>query len=107
MLAKGDRVTRVVAALGEVGNPVLCGAVTDFLAIVAIAFSYFDYFVLYFFIQFTMIIVVCMVNALVLLPILLTWIGPPRTRARRTMRTPRARPRRVCPPTSPEAPARF
>ena len=50
---------------------------TDFLAIVAIAFSYFDYFVLYFFIQFTMIIVVCMVNALVLLPILLTWIGPP------------------------------
>lgn len=77
MLAEGDRVTRVVAALGEVGNPVLCGAVTDFLAIVAIAFSYFDYFVLYFFIQFTMIIVVCMVNALVLLPILLTWIGPP------------------------------
>jgi len=77
MLAKGDRPARVVAALEEVGGPVMCGAVTDFLAVLAIAFSDFDYFVLYFFIQFTIIIVVCAANALVLLPIILSYIGPP------------------------------
>ena len=76
MLAPGDRVDRSLAALREIGPPIVNGGITTFLSILPVAFSGYKYFITYFFGFYSILIVVCLANALVLLPALLSFVGP-------------------------------
>ena len=76
MLAPGDRVSRTLAALREIGPPIVNGGITTFLSILPVAFSGYKYFITYFFGFYSILIVVCLANALVLLPALLSFVGP-------------------------------
>ena len=76
MLAPGDRVGRTLAALREIGPPIVNGGITTFLSILPVAFSGYKYFITYFFGFYSILIVVCLANALVLLPALLSFVGP-------------------------------
>ena len=76
MLAPGDRVDRALAALREIGPPIVNGGITTFLSILPVAFSGYKYFITYFFGFYSILIVVCLANAIVLLPALLSFVGP-------------------------------
>ncbi|KAK3263455.1 hypothetical protein CYMTET_27739 [Cymbomonas tetramitiformis] len=77
MLAQGSRCTRVRAAIDHMFGPVSNGAITTFLGICAIGMSDYEYFRKYFFVHYTFFLVVCYVNGMVILPILLSFFGPP------------------------------
>jgi hypothetical protein len=59
----------------SLGAATVNGAVTTFLGILPIAFSYYKYFVMYFFIQYVLILVVCLFQGVVVLPVVLSLIG--------------------------------
>jgi predicted RND superfamily exporter protein len=75
MKVQGTRAERVTAALGSVGGGVLNGGVSTFLAVVVLAFAESFIFKI-FFKQFFCIIVLGLAHGLILLPVLLTWVGP-------------------------------
>ena len=76
MLARGDRVARTLAALREIGPPIVSGGLTTFLSILPVAFSGYKYFITYFFGFYAVLIAVCLANSLILLPALLSFVGP-------------------------------
>ncbi len=76
MLARGDRVSRTLASLREIGPPIVSGGLTTFLSILPVAFSGYKYFITYFFGFYTVLIVICFANSLILLPALLSFVGP-------------------------------
>eukprot|EP00004_Rigifila_ramosa_P026729 TRINITY_DN8448_c0_g1_i3.p1 TRINITY_DN8448_c0_g1~~TRINITY_DN8448_c0_g1_i3.p1 ORF type:complete len:1140 (+),score=294.48 TRINITY_DN8448_c0_g1_i3:208-3420(+) len=67
---------RVVAALREMFAPILHGGVSTFLGVALIAFSVNHYFVIYFFRMYVLMITLGLANGLVLLPVVLSLIGP-------------------------------
>ncbi|KAF2347444.1 Protein patched/dispatched, partial [Trinorchestia longiramus] len=71
----GDRLDRVVQSLAHVGPAVLQGGVSSLIPFVMLAFSNSHVFVT-FFIVFTPTTILGMYYALVLLPVLLSFIGP-------------------------------
>nr|WJJ61139.1 Patched [Patiria miniata] len=73
----GDRNKRVTMALGHTFSPVVDGALSTLLGVVMLAGSEFDFIVSYFFYVFTALIVIGTLNGLVLLPVILSLVGPP------------------------------
>eukprot|EP00479_Gromia_sphaerica_P012812 TRINITY_DN6899_c0_g1_i1.p1 TRINITY_DN6899_c0_g1~~TRINITY_DN6899_c0_g1_i1.p1 ORF type:complete len:148 (-),score=14.95 TRINITY_DN6899_c0_g1_i1:100-510(-) len=72
-----SRNDRMAKALEEIMEPVVYGGISTFLGVVPMAFALFRYFQLYFFNMYAIIIFVGLANGLILLPILLSWLGPP------------------------------
>ena len=75
--AKGTRAERAAAALSEMGPAIFASAVTTFLAILPLVGADYEYFVRYFFTMYGMILFVGLFNALLTLPALLSFVGPP------------------------------
>ncbi|KAK2149885.1 hypothetical protein LSH36_433g03015 [Paralvinella palmiformis] len=72
----GSRNKRMRMALEHMFAPVVHGAMTTFLGVVMLALSEFDFIVKYFFMVLTALIVIGLLNGLVLLPVLLSIMGP-------------------------------
>ncbi len=75
--AKGTRPQRAAQALSEMGPAIFASAFTTFLAILPIVGADYEYFQIYFFRMYAMILFVGLFNALVTLPAILSFIGPP------------------------------
>ena len=77
MRQQGDRETRAKIALGEMGSSVLVGiACTKFIGVIVLAFANSTIFKLYYFRMFLFIIILGTFNGLMLLPTLLSIMGP-------------------------------
>lgn len=77
MKQAGDRQTRAMKALAEMGSSVLVGiASTKFIGVIVLAFAPSTIFRLYFFRMYLLIILLGLFNGLVFLPLVLRWIGP-------------------------------
>nr|BBF90244.1 patched protein [Eptatretus burgeri] len=77
LTATGDRDRRAVCSVQHMFTPVLDGAVSTLLGLLMILGSEFDFVVRYFFAVLTIMTVLGALNGLVLLPVLLSLIGPP------------------------------
>ena len=78
MRQKGDRNARAMAAMNNMGSSVVVGiASTKLLGILVLAFAPSTLFKLYYFRMYLFIIILGVFNGLFLLPVLLSWIGPP------------------------------
>jgi predicted RND superfamily exporter protein len=75
--AKGTRPQRAAQALSEMGPAIFASAFTTFLAVLPLVGADYEYFQKYFFSMYAMILFVGLFNALVTLPALLSFIGPP------------------------------
>merc|ERR1739848_134099 len=75
--AVGDKNRRMMISLQHMFEPVFHGAVSNFLGIIMLAFSNFDFVFRYFFLVFTGLIVLTLFNGLIFLPVLLVLVGPP------------------------------
>jgi predicted RND superfamily exporter protein len=76
MLARGTRPERAAAAVNTLGSATANGALTTFLGILPIAFSCYGYFVNYFFLHYVVILAVCLLQGVVVLPVVLSMVGP-------------------------------
>lgn len=77
MKQTGSKRDRAMKALGEMGPSVVVGIVsTKFLGVIVLAFAPSTLFKLYYFRMYLFIIVCGAFNGLMLLPVLLTYIGP-------------------------------
>lgn len=76
MLERGTRAQRAAAAVNTLGSATVNGALTTFLGIMPIALSYYTYFVNYFFLQYVVILAVCLFQGVVVLPVVLSLVGP-------------------------------
>ena len=76
MLAQGTRSERAAAAVQSLGSATSNGALTTFLGIAPIAFSAYAYFVKYFFLHYLVIIVICLFQGVIVLPVVLSLVGP-------------------------------
>ncbi|CAM9779550.1 unnamed protein product [Lampetra fluviatilis] len=77
LTATGDRDSRAVRSLQHMLAPVLDGAVSTLLGLVMLVGSEFDFIVWYFFAVLTIMTVLGLLNGIVLLPVLLSIVGPP------------------------------
>ncbi|MEE6495256.1 hypothetical protein FKM82_001993 [Ascaphus truei] len=77
LTAIGDRNQRSVLALEHMFAPVLDGAISTLLGVLMLAGSEFDFILRYFFAVLTILTILGLLNGLVLLPVLLSLIGPP------------------------------
>ena len=76
MLKGGDNTSeRVIAALEDIGSPVMNGAISTFLAVVVLSMSK-SYVFRCMFIQFLLTVIFGVLNGVVLLPVLLCYVGP-------------------------------
>lgn len=77
MRQPGDKQTRAMKALSEMGSSVLVGiASTKFIGVVVLAFAPSTIFKLYYFRMYLFIILLGLFNGLCFLPLVLRWIGP-------------------------------
>ncbi|KFO74711.1 Protein patched 1 [Cuculus canorus] len=77
LTAAGSRNVRSAAALEHTFAPVMDGAVSTLLGVLMLASSEFDFIMRYFFAVLTILTLLGLLNGLVLLPVLLSVIGPP------------------------------
>ncbi|XP_074858497.1 protein patched homolog 2 [Carettochelys insculpta] len=77
LTAMGSRPLRSALALEHTLAPVLDGALSTLLGLLMLAGSEFDFILRYFFAVLTVLTVLGLLNGLVLLPVLLSVIGPP------------------------------
>uniref|UniRef100_A0A8B9S9C2 Patched 2 n=1 Tax=Apteryx owenii TaxID=8824 RepID=A0A8B9S9C2_APTOW len=77
LTAVGSRNVRSAAALEHTFAPVMDGAVSTLLGVLMLASSEFDFIMRYFFAVLTILTLLGLLNGLVLLPVLLSVIGPP------------------------------
>ncbi|XP_028833609.1 protein patched homolog 1 [Denticeps clupeoides] len=77
LTAIGDRNTRSAVALEHMFAPVIDGAISTLLGVLMLAGSEFDFIMRYFFAVLTILTLLGMLNGLVLLPVLLSIVGPP------------------------------
>lgn len=73
----GTRNERMAMCVDRVFVPVIHGALSTLLGIIMLAFSEFEFVVKYFFVVMSALIVIGVINGLLLLPVLLSLIGPP------------------------------
>ncbi|CAD7702840.1 unnamed protein product [Ostreobium quekettii] len=76
MLSEGDRPQRAFGAVKGMGLAVLNGGITTLLSILPIAFSEYPYFREYFFAQYSVMVGIGLFVGLILLPVLLSTVGP-------------------------------
>uniref|UniRef100_A0A0N5AWE3 SSD domain-containing protein n=1 Tax=Syphacia muris TaxID=451379 RepID=A0A0N5AWE3_9BILA len=72
----GSRNDRMALCIDRVFVPVIHGALSTLLGIIMLAFSEFEFVVKYFFVVMSALIVIGAINGLVLLPVLVSLIGP-------------------------------
>ncbi|KAH0618674.1 hypothetical protein JD844_018081 [Phrynosoma platyrhinos] len=77
LTAIGNRNLRSTVALEHMFAPVMDGAVSTLLGVLMLAGSEFDFILRYFFAVLTILTILGLLNGLVLLPVLLSIIGPP------------------------------
>uniref|UniRef100_A0A7E4VNZ3 SSD domain-containing protein n=1 Tax=Panagrellus redivivus TaxID=6233 RepID=A0A7E4VNZ3_PANRE len=73
----GTRDERMEAAMEHMFIPVLHGCLSTLLGIIMLAFSEFDFVVKYFFVVMTALILIGLFNGVAMLPVMLSFIGPP------------------------------
>ncbi|XP_065070103.1 protein patched homolog 1-like [Rhopilema esculentum] len=74
--SKGDRNERTQKTLNKMFAPVFDGAVSTLIGVIVLAGSEFEFVVRYFFHLILAMIVIGLANGLVLLPVLLSFVGP-------------------------------
>ncbi|CAD5209040.1 unnamed protein product [Bursaphelenchus okinawaensis] len=72
----GTRNERMASAIDQVFVPVIHGALSTLLGILMLGFSEFEFVVKYFFLVMNALIILGLINGLMLLPVLLSIIGP-------------------------------
>jgi predicted RND superfamily exporter protein len=72
----GTRDERVIESLEEMFPPMLNGALSSFLAVIPLIFARFPFFRTYYFGMFALMIIVAFVNGMIVLPVVLSLIGP-------------------------------
>ena len=72
----GTREERVQYALHHRFVPIFNGAVSTFVGFIMLAFSEFEFIIKYFLVIFIALLIAATFNGLVLLPVVLSWIGP-------------------------------
>merc|ERR1712060_130296 len=78
MRQRGDRTTRAIKAMNNMGSSVVTGiASTKLLGILVLAFAPSTLFKLYYFRMYLFIIILGVFNGLFFLPTCLAWFGPP------------------------------
>ncbi|XP_004872967.1 protein patched homolog 2 isoform X2 [Heterocephalus glaber] len=77
LTTQGSRNLRAVCALEHTFAPVTDGAVSTLLGLLMLAGSNFDFIVRYFFMVLTVLTLLGLLHGLVLLPVLLSILGPP------------------------------
>ncbi|XP_062849076.1 protein patched homolog 1 [Trichomycterus rosablanca] len=77
LTAIGDRNTRSAVALEHMFAPVMDGAISTLLGVLMLAGSEFDFIMRYFFAVLAILTLLGILNGLVLLPVLLSIMGPP------------------------------
>uniref|UniRef100_A0A3P9MA56 Patched 2 n=1 Tax=Oryzias latipes TaxID=8090 RepID=A0A3P9MA56_ORYLA len=77
LTAIGDRNKRSAVALEHMFAPVVDGAISTLLGVLMLAGSEFDFIMRYFFAVLAILTVLGILNGLVLLPVLLSMMGPP------------------------------
>ncbi|XP_054616688.1 protein patched homolog 1 [Dunckerocampus dactyliophorus] len=77
LTAIGSRNTRSAVALEHMFAPVVDGAISTLLGVLMLAGSEFDFIMRYFFAVLAILTLLGMLNGLVLLPVLLSMLGPP------------------------------
>ncbi|XP_028369044.1 protein patched homolog 2 isoform X1 [Phyllostomus discolor] len=77
LTAQGSRNLRAARALEHTFAPVMDGAVSTLLGLLMLAGSNFDFIVRYFFVVLTVLTLLGLLHGLVLLPVLLSILGPP------------------------------
>ncbi|KAI6242942.1 Protein patched-like protein 1 [Aphelenchoides fujianensis] len=73
----GTRDERMVSCMEHMFVPVIHGGLSTLLGIVMLAFSEFEFIVVYFFVVMSALVIIGMINGLALLPVLLSLAGPP------------------------------
>nr|XP_020145376.1 protein patched homolog 2 isoform X5 [Microcebus murinus] len=77
LTTQGSRNLRAARALEHTFTPVTDGAISTFLGLLMLAGSNFDFIVRYFFVVLTVLTLLGLLHGLVLLPVLLSILGPP------------------------------
>uniref|UniRef100_H3DCR3 Patched 2 n=1 Tax=Tetraodon nigroviridis TaxID=99883 RepID=H3DCR3_TETNG len=77
LVATGNRNQRATAALERMFAPVFDGAISTLLGVLMLAGSEFEFIIRYFFAVLAILTVLGILNGLVLLPVLLSVLGPP------------------------------
>ncbi|XP_059741145.1 protein patched homolog 2 isoform X4 [Bos taurus] len=77
LTAQGSRNLRAARALERTFAPVTDGAISTLLGLLMLAGSNFDFIVRYFFVVLTILTLLGLLHGLVLLPVLLSILGPP------------------------------
>ncbi|KAG5285539.1 hypothetical protein AALO_G00004540 [Alosa alosa] len=77
LTAIGDRNTRSAVSLEHMFAPVMDGAISTLLGVLMLAGSEFDFIMRYFFAVLAILTLLGILNGLVLLPVLLSLMGPP------------------------------
>uniref|UniRef100_A0A8C1LSE0 Patched 2 n=1 Tax=Cyprinus carpio TaxID=7962 RepID=A0A8C1LSE0_CYPCA len=77
LTAIGDRNTRSAVAMEHMFAPVIDGAISTLLGVLMLAGSEFDFIMRYFFAVLAILTLLGILNGLVLLPVLLSLMGPP------------------------------
>jgi hypothetical protein len=73
----GDRNQRMARTLDHMFVPVLHGGISTLLGIIMLAFSRFEFIVRYVFVVLFALLILGLLNGLILLPVLLSLVGPP------------------------------
>lgn len=76
LTALGTRNERMAACIDRVFVPVIHGALSTLLGIIMLGFSEFEFVVKYFFVVMSALIIIGLINGLMLLPVLLSLVGP-------------------------------
>ncbi|XP_052573474.1 protein patched homolog 2 isoform X2 [Peromyscus californicus insignis] len=77
LTTQGSRTLRAACALEQTFAPVAHGAVSTLLGLLMLAGSNFDFIIRYFFMVLTVLTLLGLLHGLVLLPVLLSILGPP------------------------------
>lgn len=67
---------RMQLALVDIFPPMMSGALTTFISVIALAFAKYPFFSLYFFEMIAVMIVIMFLNGMVVLPVILSLVGP-------------------------------
>ncbi|XP_065188097.1 NPC intracellular cholesterol transporter 1-like [Sycon ciliatum] len=76
LLAQGNRNERMKTALHEMLKPMFNGALSTIIALSVLSMARFPFFRIYYAITYVLMVIIAFANGLVLLPVLLSVIGP-------------------------------
>jgi hypothetical protein len=77
MIATGTRSERMQTSLDVMFIPTFDGFISTFLGVLILGFTEFEFIFRYFFLLYLIIVLLCVLNGLLFLPVLLCLVGPP------------------------------